>query len=300
MLDRYIIGDVERISPEAPVPVLSVKKERSVPGGAANVALNLIKMNARSSIAGLTGNDSAGKKILSMLSDQGIVNDAVIKSTKKTTIEKVRIIGQSQQLIRIDYEDTGYIDHLEADNILQKLRSVTPDAFIISDYAKGTLTGTLIKEIIALGNKRGIPVIIDPKPVHKEYYKNCWLMKPNKKEAQQMSGIRINKPEDIERCGWKLVEDCNCRVIITLGEAGMAIFNPGEEVHIIPTRAQEVYDVSGAGDTVASALTLAICSGASLIEAAELANIAAGIKVAKIGTYPVELNEIEAFLEKHI
>lgn len=300
MLDKYIIGNVDRISPEAPVPVLSVKKEKAVPGGAANVALNLIKMQAKTSIAGHTGNDEAGKLICDLLQKENIDTDAIISSGSKDTIQKVRIVGHSQQLLRIDYESISYLAEKETEQIMQKIDKVKPSAFIISDYAKGTLSGTLIKDIISYSNELSIPVVIDPKPLHKEYYKNCWLLKPNRKEAQEMTGIAINSPESLEKCGWKLTEDCNCKVIITLGEGGMAIFNPGEEIHIIPTRAQEVYDVSGAGDTVVSALTLAICSGATLIEAAEIANIAAGIKVAKVGTYPVELEEMQDFLQKYI
>lgn len=300
MLDKYIIGSVDRISPEAPVPIISVKNERFVPGGAANVALNLTKMKAYASLAGQIGNDIPGKNIINLLSKNNISTNAVITSNSKKTIEKVRVVAHNQQLLRIDYEDSGYLTEKEAQAIFYNLKSKSPDAFIISDYAKGTLTGKLIKDIISHGNKLNIPVVIDPKPQHKEFYKNCWLLKPNRKEAQQMTGIKINSLGDLEKCGWKLASDCNCRVIITLGEEGMAVFNPGDDIHIIPTRAQEVYDVSGAGDTVVAALTLALCCGASLVEAAEIANIAAGIKVAKMGTYPVELKEINNFLKKYI
>lgn len=299
MLDRYIYGRVERISPEAPVPVINAREEKSVPGGAANVALNLVRMQAITSLAGFVGNDQAGADLIKQLLEHRINSDCIHHYSSKGTIQKVRVIGHNQQLLRIDYEDTNYVEAPSAALLYNSLNSRHYDALILSDYAKGSLTPDFITRIIAEYGRKNIPVIVDPKPWHKEYYKNCFLMKPNRKEAEEMTGIKITDNASLQNCGWQLTRDCACKVMISLGEEGMAVFDPGEEVHLIPTRAREVYDVSGAGDTVVAAITLALCAGASMIEAAELANIAAGIKVAKTGTHPVGLEEIIDYLENH-
>jgi len=298
MLDHYILGKVERISPEAPVPIVNVTSEMSVPGGAGNVALNLVKMKADSIIGGIIGLDSDGDELIAQLIKQGVNTEMLIQSNNRSTIKKVRINGYHQNLLRIDYEDIFDASQDESKQLLDRFTKLNKSSYvIISDYAKGSITPALIEDIILWAKHNSIKVIIDPKPVHQKSYKNCYLLTPNKKEAQEMTGIKINDHDSLQKCGKKLMEDNFCQVVITLGEEGMAVFDKDAQVHIIPTRAREVYDVSGAGDTVVAALTLSLCAGATLIEAAEIANIAAGIKVSKTGTHPVSRDEIYNFLK---
>lgn len=298
MLDRYIFGRVERISPEAPVPIVNVTQEKSVPGGAANVALNLVKMQAKCSLGGIIGKDHDGDELIDLLKQNAVKTDFIIQSPQRSTIKKVRINGHHQNLLRIDYEDVSDASKNDTDQLLHYLTQTVNSPFvIISDYAKGSITPSLIQEIIIWAQENDVKVIIDPKPVHQASYKGCFLLTPNQKEAQEMTGIRIIDQETLEQCGRKLMTDCACQVVITLGEAGMAVFDDQAGVHIIPTRAREVYDVSGAGDTVVAAITLSLSAGASLKVAAEIANCAAGIKVSKIGTHPVSRTEIYNFLK---
>ena len=298
MLDRYILGRVERISPEAPVPIVNVTGEKSVPGGAANVALNVVKMNADSIIGGIIGQDPDGDELIDQLIKQNVNTALIIQSNNRSTIKKVRINGHHQNLLRIDYEDIYDASPDESKQLFDKLTALNNSSYlIISDYAKGSITPALIEDIILWASQNSIKVIIDPKPVHQKSYKNCYLLTPNKKEAQEMTGIKITDLVSLQKCGEKLMEDNCCQVVITLGEEGMAVFDEDAQAHMIPTRAREVYDVSGAGDTVVAALTLSLCTGATLKEAAEIANIAAGIKVSKTGTHPVSRDEIYNFLK---
>lgn len=299
MLDRYIFGKVERISPEAPVPVVNVTHETKVPGGAANVALNLVKMSAASNLSGVIGHDEDGKELKRLLNLHKIGTSMIVENSLKPTTRKVRIIGHSQNLLRIDYEDTSYIDAATRQNLLATLQNSIKSAFlVVSDYAKGTLPPVFITNLIAWANENNIKVIVDPKPQHCEYYRNCYLITPNKKEAQEMTGIVIRDENTLLTCGNALRQKLNCLAVITLGEEGMAVFDQDGSMHKIPTRAREVYDVSGAGDTVMAGITLSLCSGSTLREAAEIANVAAGIKVSKVGTQPVSLAEIQAFLNQ--
>jgi D-glycero-beta-D-manno-heptose-7-phosphate kinase len=294
MLDKYIFGKVERISPEAPVPVVEVERERYVPGGAANAASNVATLTGNAILFGIVGNDAAKDILLDAAKERGISTEGIIIDGKKPTIQKIRIIGQNQQLVRIDYENKEYID-ISANNkwlsILKSFKHI--DAILISDYAKGTITKHIMDEIKKYAKSSNIPMIVDPKPIHKSYYKDISLITPNKKEAEEMSNIQIVTKEDVEKAGKKIMEELNCNVLITLGEKGMSLFEKNKEPFHIPTVAQEVYDVSGAGDTVIATLSLAISSGADFKEAAILANHAAGIKVGKLGTAPVTLAELE-------
>lgn len=294
ILDKYVYGIVDRISPEAPVPVVKVTKERFVPGGAANVAANISTLSGQAFLFGIVGNDQHKDILVKSVNDLNIDSLGILTDPKKQTIQKTRIIGMNQQLLRIDNEDTGYIEtHLEAE-FITKLKKINDlNSIIISDYAKGTITQELLQQIIALGNEKNIHLIIDPKPKHKDWYKNAFLITPNKKEAQEMSGITIETENDFIKAGEKLVEELSANIIITAGAEGMYIFEKDNKPQHLPTVAREVYDVSGAGDTVVATLSLALSSGASIFEAANLANIAAGIKVGKSGTQPVYLEELQ-------
>ncbi|MCF7815261.1 MAG: D-glycero-beta-D-manno-heptose-7-phosphate kinase [Candidatus Cloacimonetes bacterium] len=294
ILDKYVYGNVDRISPEAPVPVVKVTSERFVPGGAANVAANISTLSGQAFLFGITGKDLHRDVLIKCVNDLKIDSLGILTDPKKQTIQKIRIIGMNQQLLRIDNENTQYIEtHLETE-FLEKLNKLNQiSAIIISDYAKGTITKELLKQLIIMANEKNIPLIVDPKPKHKAWYKSAFLITPNKKEAQEMSGIIIETEEDFIKAGEKLVEELSANIIITAGADGMYIFEKGKESQHLQTVAREVYDVSGAGDTVVATLALAISSGVPILQSAKLANIAAGIKVGKSGTQPVYLKELQ-------
>jgi D-beta-D-heptose 7-phosphate kinase/D-beta-D-heptose 1-phosphate adenosyltransferase len=300
MLDKYIFGKVERISPEAPVPIVTVEKENYVPGGAANAASNVTSLGGRAFLLGIVGNDMAKDILLDEAKARQLEVSGVLTDSKRPTIQKIRVLGQSQQLVRIDYEDKHDIDADINSKILEKLKKLNNiDAIIVSDYAKGTITRKLMEELVAYSKRNNILLVVDPKPKHKSFYKGVSLLTPNRKEAEQMTGIDIETEEDISTAGKKLVEDLNCSVLITAGEKGMSLFEKGKDAVHIPTVAQEVYDVSGAGDTVIASFSLAISSGASMGDAAKLANHAAGIKVAKLGTATVLLSELKESIDNY-
>jgi len=291
ILDKYIFGEVERISPEAPVQVVEVKKENYLPGGAANVANNISALNANAFMVGIVGNDNEAKILLNELKKRDINIDGILTDNQKPTTQKVRILGQKQQLLRIDYEKRGYLNKERENKILNFIKEKVQeiDAIIISDYAKGVITKDLITEIKNIANNKII--IVDPKPKHKDFYKNVSLITPNLKEAKEMT----NK-ENIDEIGKQLMEELNTEILITRGEKGMSLFEKTETTNI-PTKAKEVYDVSGAGDTTVATLTLALTAGATLKLAATLANHAAGITVGKVGTSTVTIEEIKQSLE---
>ena len=294
ILDKYIFGKVERISPEAPVPIVRVIDEKYSPGGAANVAANISTLGGNAYLFGIVGNDQAKEILIGKTNDLNINTDGIITDKSKNTIKKTRVIGLNQQLLRIDYENTNYIEsHLEKE-FIDKLENIPQlSALIISDYAKGTITEELIKKIKVLSKKKNFLIIVDPKPKHKAWYKNTFLITPNKKEAEQMCHTEIQNQTDLENCGRQLSKELNCNVVITTGEKGMSIFEMNKKPIHLPTETKEVYDVSGAGDTVVASFGLALSSNASLEEAAILANRAAGIKVGKVGTAPVYLKELQ-------
>ena len=294
ILDKYIFGQVERISPEAPIPVVSVRQERWALGGAANVAANISTLTGDAYLFGVLGDDAAQKILFALAKQKGIEIDGIHIDARKTTIQKIRVIGQNQQLLRIDYENTDYIEENINEMFLSQLSKISKlAAIIVSDYAKGTISGKLMHELKLFSKANNIKLIIDPKPGHKDFYKDIDLVTPNLKEAQQMSGIVVNNRESLEECGIKLMEELSCSVVITTGEKGMSVFQMNKKPVHIPTRATEVFDVSGAGDTVVAAIGMALISGATLTQAAEIANFAAGLKVRKAGTAPVHLDELK-------
>lgn len=298
MLDKYIIGKVERISPEAPIPIVAVESERYALGGSANVGANISTLGGNAFLLGVLGDDEAGRHLIDKARERDIDCSAIICDKAKTTIQKIRVLGQSQQLLRIDYEDGSYIEPNIAEAFLEKLKQISQlNAIIISDYAKGTLTKELVHSITEYAKSMNIPVIVDPKPAHADFYNNVSLITPNLKEAREISHSPAKSEAELERCGSILQSKYNCDVIITTGSKGMSVFALNKEAKHIPTLATEVFDVSGAGDTVISTLALAICCGATLVEAADLANHAAGIKVSKLGTAPVHLAELKKSLQ---
>ena len=297
MLDKYIFGNVARISPEAPVPVIEVEKENHVPGGAGNTAANVAVLGAKTYLTGLVGEDLQKSILLNLLKKSNINIDGVFVDKNRPTIQKIRVMSKNHQLIRIDYEKKDRLDNDFEKSILDYIKKMINKVkiVIISDYAKGVVTENIAKHTIALARERNIQVIVDPKPQNKRFYHNATIITPNLKEAYQMANS--GEDEKIENIGSRLQEELNSKILITMGEKGISLFERGSSIVNIPTKAKEVFDVSGAGDTVIATLSLAIASGASAREAAIIANHAAGIKVGKLGTSTVTIEEIKKSLE---
>ena len=302
MLDEYIIGSVTRISPEAPVPVVNVKKENFVLGGAANVVNNLSSLGVKVLAFGVIGNDSNGKKMLNEFENKEVSTEYINILTDRPTIMKQRILANNQQLLRLDWEKKHPINNIEEDFIIDNLKRVIKDidGIILSDYDKGVLTERVAKEVINLAKENGKIVIVDPKPSNSQNYIGATTMTPNLKESSEC--INRDIPETEEKTieiGLELREKLNLdHLLMTRSEKGMSIFMNDGSIKNIPTFAKEVYDVTGAGDTVISVYTLALTCGATKIEAAKIANTAAGIVVGRVGTSVVKVDEIIEFYEE--
>ncbi|EEP60288.1 D-glycero-beta-D-manno-heptose-7-phosphate kinase [Sulfurihydrogenibium yellowstonense] len=285
ILDKYLWGDVERISPEAPVPVVDVKKETVSLGGASNVANNIASLDAKAYMIGVVGDDENAKIIENLLKSKNI-NPVLIKDKSRPTIEKTRIIAVSQQLLRIDREDRSKLNNEIEDKIIIEIKNIKDkiNVFIVSDYGKGVITRRIMDFIKSL-NK---PIFVDPKPSNYQLYKNTTILTPNKKEAYE--SIKADKNTDLEFVGRRIMSDLELnQLLITLGGEGMALFE-GDKILRIPTKAKKVFDVTGAGDTVISVLALARLAGGTWEESASLANTAAGYVVGEIGTATVSRN----------
>ncbi|ACD67329.1 rfaE bifunctional protein [Sulfurihydrogenibium sp. YO3AOP1] len=282
ILDKYLWGDVERISPEAPVPVVDVKKETVSLGGASNVANNIASLDAKAYMIGVVGDDENAKIIENLLKSKNI-NPILITDKSRPTIEKTRIIAISQQLLRIDREDRSKLSTEIEDKIINEIKNIKDEinVFIVSDYGKGIITQRIMDFIKSL-NK---PIFVDPKPSNYQLYKHTTILTPNKKEAYE--SIKADKNTDLEFVGRKIMSDLELnQLLITLGGEGMALFE-GDKILRIPTKAKKVFDVTGAGDTVISVLALARLAGGTWEESASLANTAAGYVVGEIGTATV-------------
>lgn len=299
MLDKYIWGDVLRISPEAPVQVVNVLKETFEAGGAANVANNISALSGNAFMVGITGNDDARKILLEELRKKNIDVSGVLIDKDKPTTQKVRILGKGQQLLRVDYESREHVHDSIENSIVDFLEKniLDADVLIISDYAKGVLTSQISRKAIEISKKFGKPIIVDPKPKHMEFYAGVTLITPNSAEASEMSGIEDVNDEATIEMGNQLMKSLNTNVLITRGEKGMSFFGLDGSKTQIPAKAREVYSLIGAGDTVVATIALALASGANFGEAAILSNIAAGIKVGKIGTATVSVDEIKKEIE---
>ncbi len=286
ILDRYIFGIVERISPEAPVPIVEVEREEFRLGGAANVANNLASLGVKTYLLGITGSDY-GKHIIKGLIKSSSIEDLTVEDSQRPTTEKARVVSLSQQLLRIDWEDRKPISGSVLNKLLERL-DVEVDGVILSDYAKGVVCEPVVKRI----KEKGIFLSVDPKPVNKSLYYGADLMTPNEKEARQMG-----KGGSLESLGWALKKELDIKtLVITLGPKGMVLFDK-EYIHF-PARAKQVYDVSGAGDTVVAVLTASYIASGDWHLACELANLCAGIVVGKLGTVPITLPEVLSALEE--
>lgn len=296
IIDHFIWGTVSRISPEAPVPVVNVTKENRLLGGSANVLHNLYELGSQSTICGVIGNDEMGAHLLELVAGLSSPLEGIIKVTDRPTTIKTRVIAQSQQVVRFDKESTGEVSgaYLESIKTFIDLHLATFDAVIVSDYAKGIINNELMSYLRhKLSETPRIPLVIDPKPCQPERFIRATIITPNHHEAERMSGISITDDASLEAAGRKLLFDLNSTaVLITRGEAGMTLFEHDRPPKTIPTVAKEVFDVTGAGDTVIATLALGLAAKLSFSEAATLANIAAGIVVGKVGTATVTQNEI--------
>jgi len=294
MIDAYVWGKVSRISPEAPIPIVEVVKDESKPGGAANVGLNLMGMGARTLFAGVTGNDDNARLLADDLRSRGADTSSIVACQDRPTTVKTRIIAQHQQIVRIDRESTTPLPPAGLDRLLAAIlpRMAEADGIILSDYNKGVLQAPLVSEVIR--QARGRVVTVDPKPQNIRLFRGASLITPNKKEAEQAVGFPLSGEEAVRSAAAKLQSELQLgATLITRGEEGMTLFDGTTHTNI-PTQAKHVYDVTGAGDTVISVATLALCAGATPVEAALLSNIAAGITVAHLGVYAVSTAELLA------
>jgi len=303
MLDGYFWGDVKRISPEAPVPVLEVEDEFFRFGGAANVAFNVLTLGGIPVPVGVIGNDNYGNIFSSLLKEKNIESEGIITDNERPTTTKTRVIANNQHVVRIDKESKAYISNKIEAKISSFLESIIDklDGIILQDYNKGILTPSLISKIISLANKKNILVTVDPKFDNFFEYKNVTVFKPNRKETETVLGIRIKSDKDISSAGRDLLNKLNSKyVLLTLGEGGIAVFEDGDRERRMPTKAIKVADVSGAGDTVISTLTLGLAAGADIYEACFLANYAAGIVCGEVGIVPIEKEQLFKTVLKEI
>jgi D-beta-D-heptose 7-phosphate kinase/D-beta-D-heptose 1-phosphate adenosyltransferase len=297
MVDQFIVGRVSRISPEAPVPVVSFDRDEYRAGGAANVALNVRALGASVDLIGLIGADAAATRLVELLTASDIGAHALITDEKRRTTAKVRIVTtRNQQVARVDYETDDPAGEGVEDAVISQVsaRAVQADAIVVSDYLKGIVSRRVMTAVVAAGQQRGIPVLVDPKIPHLDYYAGATLVTPNHYEAETATHLRIRSEEDARQAATILRERARCAgVLITRGEQGMWLAGDGVEGHL-PASAREVSDVTGAGDTVVASLALAIAAGAAIVEAAQLANEAAGIVVGKFGPATVTPTELLA------
>lgn len=307
MLDHFIWGAVRRISPEAPVPIVEVTRESSFPGGAANVARNLSPFSPHALLMGRVGKDQAADDLRRILHSEGVNTDPMLESEKLPTIAKTRIIARQQHVVRVDRESVEKLTEAEVDEVASRIEALLPDldAVIIEDYGKGFVTQPMVDRVLAMTRAAGKLATVDPSPHNPLSWKGATLVKPNRLEAFAAAGLQDHhksipplEDEHLLQVGERLLELWEVqKVLITLGELGMILFQRGIEPHHIPTRAQEVFDVSGAGDTAIAFLTLALATGLSAEDAADIANHASGIVVGKLGTARLTLDELRRSME---
>lgn len=289
--DHYIWGKVERISPEAPVPIVDVQRESYMLGGAGNVANNILSLEGKIRICGVVGHDEMGRWITHELRAQGVDTSGMIVEEARPTTKKTRVVAHSQHVVRFDHEQRGEISAGAQERILEYVRTHQSQTkvLVLSDYAKGVVTRSLVKGVLEIAKENSIPVVVDPKMKHFDYYTGATIITPNTAEASIASGITIQNDDSLRRAGETLLNQSDATaILITRGEHGMSLFERGKTVMNIPSVGREVYDVTGAGDTVVGAMALSLASGACFSEAAAIANYAAGIVVGIVGTATVQ------------
>ena len=295
MLDHWLWGAVHRISPEAPVPVVEIERSTCTAGGAANVVHNLCRLGASTAIVGVVGQDDAGRQLRNMLSEEGANVDGLVALETRPTTTKMRIIAHSQQVVRADTECRHALGESDVNRILAALGDNLGGckALLFSDYAKGVLTPPVIEPLLAEAHRLGVRIVAQPKPANISWYADVDVLAVNEAEARGATGIACDTEAGTEQAARVLSERLHPRaVLITRGHRGMSLVQDGRPAHHVPALARQVYDVSGAGDTVVSVLTLSILAGATMEEATRLANLAAAVVVQKVGTATVEVQEI--------
>lgn len=298
--DHYIWGKVSRISPEAPVPVVHVQSESRQLGGAANVYNNILALGGKADLCGVVGSDEEGRRLLKQLGSGPASKSGIVVDPDRPTTCKTRVVAHHQQIVRFDVERTVEIKDAIQRRLIQhvesRLRHIS--CLVVSDYAKGVVTAPLMAELTRLAALRRIPIIVDPKVEHFAYYKGVTVITPNHLEAGQAAGIQAEDDQSVTEAGEIIRQRLGCHsVLITRGEKGMSLFEPDGAAWHIPTMAQQVFDVTGAGDTVIGTLALALATGASLRDSAILANQAAGIVVGMVGTATVTTGQLTEALQ---
>jgi D-beta-D-heptose 7-phosphate kinase/D-beta-D-heptose 1-phosphate adenosyltransferase len=301
MVDHYIWGRVNRISPEAPVPVVDVTSESVMLGGAGNVVLNVASLGVAGRLCGVVGQDAAGEALVDLLTRRGVPTDGIVVEEGRPTTQKTRVIAHQQQVVRFDRErrapisvktQAKLIDHLEG-----QLQDV--QCLVVSDYAKGVVSAELMTRLLAIATRQGVTVMVDPKVPHMAFYRGVHVVTPNHLEAAQSTGIDIVDDDGLHRAGRELLTRLDAQaVLITRGEHGMSLFEREGGVTHIPTVAKQVFDVTGAGDTVIATLAAARAVGATLTEAATLANCAAGFVVGIVGTATITPEELRHQIDR--
>jgi D-beta-D-heptose 7-phosphate kinase/D-beta-D-heptose 1-phosphate adenosyltransferase len=299
MLDHFVIGRVDRISPEAPVPVVHFDHEEYRLGGAANVAHNVSTLGGKVAIAGIVGKDAQGQQLVTELSRVGIDTAPVVTDSDRCTTRKLRVVTtRNQQVARIDYECDGELPESLEQQLIANVKhaAARADVLLISDYQKGTITRAVARAAIDAARERGIPSLVDPKVPHIDYYAGASLITPNHHEAQAVTLMRIRSADEARVVAQRFRERAHCEsVLVTRGEHGMWLLGPDGEQNL-PAEAREVSDVTGAGDTVIAAIALGLAGGGSLADAARMANKAAGIAVSRFGPVAITAEELTAAL----
>ncbi|WP_295713117.1 D-glycero-beta-D-manno-heptose-7-phosphate kinase [Mucilaginibacter sp.] len=295
MIDHYIIGGATRLSPEAPVPIVNVKKETYTLGGAGNVVQNLVSLGAKVTVAGVIGDDASALQVIDILTEEGVETHTIIKDSSRPTTVKTRVLAGSHQLVRVDREVTDPVSLAIEDELIGKLAGyiAQADMVVLSDYNKGLFSPSLTQKVIIEANKHGKKVVIDPKGLNYEKYKGAFIIKPNRKElAEAAKTEKINSLESLQQAAKVIFEQTGTEyIVVTLSEEGMVILS--ELTHkLLPVKATEVFDVTGAGDTVLATMAYFIACGLSIEEACDLANHAAAIVIRQVGSATTTVDEI--------
>ena len=300
MLDEYVWGRATRISPEAPVPVVEVRNRTYHPGGAANTVSNIMALGASATLLGVAGRDASGRLLKNILSDAGINTNLVLTMRNRPTTCKIRIIAQGQQVMRADQEEIAAVSPNMSKRMIREVEKILDDidGIAVSDYNKGVVNPVFMSGLLPLARESGKPMAVDLKPANMSYFKGTTLVTPNRYEAETLSGIRIRNDESLREAGLVIQRTMGVEnVVITLGAEGVALFESGKEMLLIPSVATQVYDVTGAGDTVLSVIALCLSCGHDPADAVTLANIAAGLVVRKRGTATATVEELTLFIK---
>ncbi|HEY4101279.1 MAG TPA: PfkB family carbohydrate kinase [Gemmatimonadales bacterium] len=298
MLDRYLLGDADRISPEAPVPVVTVEDERLAPGGAANVAANIVAAGARPQLTGVVGDDDAGRSLIQAIQALGVPVNRLVTIAGRPTTSKTRIVARGQQVVRLDREVTNPLPARQREALLASAHAVLAecDVLLIEDYDKGAIDAAMAGELVAAGRARGIPVVVDPKIRNFFAYSGATVFKPNRRELETALNTHFSGDDaDLEDARQRLGTE---HLLLTLGAEGVALVSPSHPLRRAASVARDVFDVSGAGDTVAAWTALGLAAGATVAESVWLANVAAGVEVGKLGTATVSAAEILGALDE--